>query len=271
VQASKAEVPKEKVVQASKAASANNAKAQTDGLKFTEGAHAGSRILWTPIHTPSRSDWLEGFPVLTDTEKELLKSKGFGAAKPHWKDSILTTPIVQNKPQILFTPKEEEEIMILFSSPLTEENLKDPRIKIQIDDIKKNFGEEALDKAYLRPDGAVGLPCTQNHHILHKALLNRPDVKELFDKAGFDIENPLNKILLPTKEGVKMYPDAKHTIHEGRHEVPHELIEKLKKLKQDSEEKSFTKSQLHEGIIQVLQEEKALLEEGLKNLNKNTR
>jgi hypothetical protein len=146
---------------------------------------------------------------------------------------------------------------------------KDIKTKIKI--LDKEFGVKGYE-GYIKFDkasGEVKLKYTQDHHILHQALENDPDIKSLFQKASFDIDDQVNRMLLPTKKGAEIYQKSKHTIHEGRHVRPFDLIYKLEKLNRNST--NYTKEKLYTEIVRIINEERELLNKGLKQLNKNAR
>ena len=106
----------------------------------------------------------------------------------------------------------------------------------------------------------------QEHHTIPKGLKDN----KLWSLSKTNCEEEFNKILLPTKKGAELYK-TKASIHEGRHlgKVTRELRDKMNEVVKEGELKNFTQEEYRKGLMDIIKEEKKLLETGRRALNKN--
>lgn len=114
----------------------------------------------------------------------------------------------------------------------------------------------------------IGVTHTQRHYIIPKTLAKH----SLWKKAGMNIEDSSNKMLLPTKEGAK-YSTTKRSIHEGKHfkEIEDHLEKKMDIVLKAGIENQYSQEQYKESLHQIINDEYRVLKSGERALNKNAR
>ena len=113
-----------------------------------------------------------------------------------------------------------------------------------------------------------GVEHTQIHHILHQKLKKHP----LWEKAGMDVEDTLNKMLLPTSKGA-VVSTTKRSIHQGRHykRIEKDLREGMEKVFKNGKSQGYTQAQYKAALHDLINQERELLYDGTRALNKNSR
>ena len=111
-------------------------------------------------------------------------------------------------------------------------------------------------------------PTGQVHcRLRHKRLKNH----NLLKRAGFDIENELNLMPLPTKKGVavKYDIDPGASLHRGRHTdaAIKRLKETMDKVVKQGEVEGWTKQEYLKAVNRIIEEEKVGLGLGKLKLN----
>lgn len=111
----------------------------------------------------------------------------------------------------------------------------------------------------------------QIHHILsdkNDLIVNNP----LLRKAGFDLNDPINKMLLPTVTGAERSSTFR-SIHQGRHveKYSEELAEKMSRIERAGEVAGWTQAQYREKLERLISETRQRLKHGEIKLNRRTR
>jgi hypothetical protein len=152
----------------------------------------------------------------------------------------------------------------------------DEKLPAKVDDFERPLkleGEKLGAKIVRHESGAnkgkiKGVENTQEHHILHQKLKGH----EMWEKAGMDVEDGVNKMLLPNKKGA-MEIDTTRTIHEGRHsqKVERELRESMNDALERGKAEGWTQEQYRSELLDIIQQEGYALRTGERQLNSVTR
>jgi len=110
----------------------------------------------------------------------------------------------------------------------------------------------------------IGVEHTQRHHIIHQKLRDNP----LWEKAGMNVEDGINKMLLPTKKGAAM-TSTERSIHEGRHvkKIEEQLEIKMQNALEKGQRHNYTQDQYRAELKDIIQQECKLLKSGNRILN----
>jgi hypothetical protein len=116
-----------------------------------------------------------------------------------------------------------------------------------------------------RIDKIIG---TQKHHVIHQALKDR----KLFKLADMDMEDSINKMLLPTKDGADKW-NTTRSIHQGRHlgSVTKDLEAKMINIEEIGKAQGWSTLDYQRELKKIIQEERSILRSGHRALNKNQR
>jgi len=117
----------------------------------------------------------------------------------------------------------------------------------------------------------VGVDNCQLHHILSDKSSFIKDHK-LLKAAGFDLNDPVNKMLLPTVEGA-MESTTTRTIHQGRHVEAYSkgLAKKMTEIYEIGVKECWTQQKFSIELEKIITKTRADLKAGMFDLNKNTR
>ena len=111
--------------------------------------------------------------------------------------------------------------------------------------------------------GVTSVTHTQKHHIVHQSLKDH----ELIQLADFNIHNPANIMLLPTKTGAKLTTTSR-AVHQGRHtdEVVRALRISMNKVAEVGKAVGYTQEQYKQALLRIIAGERLELKMGLKSL-----
>ena len=113
-----------------------------------------------------------------------------------------------------------------------------------------------------------GVTDTQKHHIIHESLQKHP----IWNKAGINVNDRGNIMLLPTKEGAKTSTTTR-SIHEGRHlqGIKKILEQQMDRALAVGQQKGYSMQQYRQELQTIISKERGLLKSGERALNKNAR
>ena len=131
----------------------------------------------------------------------------------------------------------------------------------------KNLAQETVLKVKTRIDRQL----FQDHHIISHSNILTKDHK-LLELAGFNLQSRANRMLLPTKEGVKV-SKTKRSIHYGKHIdlVSKRIAKKMQDALDLGAEVGWSQEQYHTQLVKIISEERKALKSGDRILNINHR
>ena len=130
-------------------------------------------------------------------------------------------------------------------------------------------GDQGGMKLITRKDGTIkGVTHTQDHHIIPQSLRKHP----LWEKAGMDVDQRVNRMLLPDKTGAKL-TTTERQVHVGKHfkSVKEELEREMYKILENGERLGYTQQHYAEKLSNLIRQERELLHSGERALNNVTR
>ncbi|QHE54033.1 AHH domain-containing protein [Pontibacillus sp. HMF3514] len=130
------------------------------------------------------------------------------------------------------------------------------------DNVGVNLRTQNSREAYLKKQGF------QDHHIIsdkNKLTKNH----ELLDESGYNLQSRNNKMFLPTDES--LHPTR--SIHKGKHtnSVSENLARQMDEVVEHGRANGWKQEQYNDAIRDIVSNERQLLREGSRALNKNKR
>src|SRR5690606_37158626 len=94
----------------------------------------------------------------------------------------------------------------------------------------------------------------------------------LWKKAGRNVQDRINKMILPTKKGAEKSTTTR-TIHQGRHndKIFDRLEESMNNIMKKGEKEGYTQKQYEKELLDLIKDERQGLKSGETSLNKHVR